>query len=108
MSAVTITVKRGVRAVVPVSLRYSVKDQTIRSQIRAGRNRSAPLIAEWEVKFVTDGSDGKIQLEMDDSVTVAIPNTVGYMDILRIGDGEPYSVLNDTIIEVVFKDTITE
>lgn len=107
MATVTITVKRGVRAVVPVSLRYSVKGQTIRSQIRAGRNRSAPLIAEWDVRFVNDGSDGKIQLEMDDSVTIAIPNTVGYMDIVRIESGEPYPVVDD-IIEVVFRDTITE
>lgn len=102
-----ITVHLGRTKILPVSLGYDVSEETIKSQIRARKDASSDLIAEWSVSFLDDGSDGEIILTLDDSVTAEIEHNKGYMDIMRISDGEPVPAF-DEIIEVLFQEPVTE
>ena len=89
---------------VNVDLGYDVSGDTLYSQIRT---TSGTLIASWTVTFDSDGSDGKIILVLDDSVTASVAYKTGLMDILRVSVGERYAVF-DQPLEVEFRDTVTE
>lgn len=89
----------------PVSLGYDVSGDTFKSDIRVAKDPESELIAEWQVSFLTDGTDGELVLTLDDAATDDVP-TVGYMDIKRTTGGEPVPVFNE-ILEVVFIDTVT-
>ena len=92
--------------VVPVSLGFDVSQDTFTSQIREEEDSASPLIAEWTVSFLTDGTDGELLLTLDDSGTSQITKTKGFMDIKRVTGNEPVSVF-DAPIEVLFRNTIT-
>lgn len=89
-----------------VNLGFDVSGDTFESQIRAKANVDAELIAEWTIAFMTDGTDGRLILTLDDSVLSDISQRTGYMDIKRTSGGEPYEVFAP--LKVSFKDTVTE
>ena len=101
-----VVVHKGRTVILPISLGYDVSADTITSEIREGKDHESDLIATWVVSFATDGTDGQIILTLDDDVTRAITNSVGYMDLKRVTGGEPVSVFDD-ILEVLFKSTVT-
>lgn len=101
-----ITVHKGRTVTVLAALGYDVSSDVITSEIRESEHRTSPIIATWSISFATDGTDGELVLVLDDSITTAITKSVGYMDLKRIKDGEPLSVI-DKPIEVIFKETVT-
>lgn len=101
-----ILVPKGRTVVVPVSLGFDVSGDTITSQIRLDKNQASTLIATWVVTFATDGTDGELLLTLDNSITAAITQSSGHMDLKRISGGEPLSILNEPL-EVLFVNTVT-
>lgn len=101
-----IVVHKGRKTVIPVSLGFDVSGEVITSQIRSLPDQSSTLIATWTVAFLTDGTDGELILSLDDSVTVNIKETSGYMDLKRMSAGEPLSVF-DKPLEVELRGTVT-
>jgi len=93
--------------VIIVDLGFDVSADILSSEIRAEPFVEAPLIAEWQVVFENDGTDGLLVLTLDDSVTAAITYTTGYMDIKRVSGVEPIPVF-DRPLEVVFREVVTE
>ena len=105
-----IVVHKGRTKVVKFQANYDLSGDSITSQIRVAANRSSPLIAEWDVEFATDGSDGIVILRLDDTVTAEISHRCGYMDIKRcIGgpSGDPVQMFDDPL-QVVFKEVVTD
>lgn len=102
----SLIVHKGRTNIVPVSLGMDVSGDTITSEIRAKPVATSELIASWTVSFETDGSDGEIILTLDDSDTVDIAYTRGYMDLKRVTAGEPVPVF-DKPLHVEFKDVVT-
>jgi hypothetical protein len=90
----------------PVSLGMDVSGDTFTSQIRALKDPTSELIAEWDVDFDTDGSDGELVLTLDDSVTELITAETGYMDLKRVTGGEPVPVF-DKPLSVIFRLVVT-
>ncbi len=93
--------------VVLVNLGIDVSADTITSEIRSEPQVEAPLIATWNVDFVTDGTDGELVLTLDDATTADITANSGYMDLQRVSGGEPIPVF-DTPLEVTFRGSVTE
>lgn len=102
-----IIIERGRTKVVTVSIGEDVSEETITSQIRVGKSKDSDLIAEWVVTLDTDGTDGEVILTLDNTITAAIEEKKGYMDIKRIVDGEPVSAFDGFIITKI-TDPITE
>jgi hypothetical protein len=102
-----VIVHKNRRNVIRVDLGMDVSADTLTSQIRTQPDVNSPLIVEWEVEFETDGEDGKLILTLDDTVTADIPQSSGYMDILRVSGSEPLPVF-DRPLEVSFRGTVTE
>lgn len=90
--------------VITVSLGIDVSDDDITSEIRTA---SGDLIATWGVVFDSDGSDGELILTLDDTITSAITQPSGLMDLKRVSNGEPISVF-DKPIEVEFREIVTQ
>lgn len=101
-----ITVFKGRTNVVTVDLGFDVSSDTLTSQIRSEPSRASSLLATWAITFLTDGTDGKLILTLDDSELTNVEVSKGYMDIKRLSGGEPLPLF-DEIIEVVFKDAVT-
>jgi len=101
-----ITVFKGRTNVVTVDLGFNVSADTLTSQIRSEPSRASSLLATWAITFLTDGTDGKLILTLDDSELTNVEVSKGYMDIKRLSGGEPLPLF-DEIIEVVFKDAVT-
>jgi len=101
-----VIVYKGRTVIVPVSLGFDVSGDTITSEIREGKDSASDLIAEWDVTFDSDGTDGEIVLTLDNSVTSLIDKTTGYMDLKRVTAGEPINVFDEPL-EVLFKNTVT-
>lgn len=99
----TIVVHKGRTNIITASLGIDVSGDTLTSEIRTA---SGTLIATWSVAFDGDGTDGEIILTMDNSVTSAIEQPSGFMDLKRISNGEPLPVF-DKPLEVEFRETIT-
>ncbi len=102
-----VKVQRGKTVILPVSLGFDVSQDTITSEIRVDKSQSSTLIATWAVAFETDGQDGELILTLDNSITVEISNSVGYMDLKRVAGGEPLPIFNEPL-EVLFVNTITQ
>jgi len=92
--------------ILPVNLGFDVSDDTITSQIRVGKDSESELIAEWDVSFVTDGTDGKVLLTLDNSISATITQKAGYTDMKRVSGGEPFPVY-DSSIRVSFREVVT-
>jgi hypothetical protein len=85
-----------------------VSNDTITSEIRSEPTQEAPLLATWAVAFVTDGTDGKLILTLDNTFTEQIAANSGFMDLKRVlPSGEPVAVF-DKPLEVTFRGTVTE
>lgn len=101
-----VIVHKGRTNVLPVNLGFDVSGDTFTSQIRTQPSQDSTLIAEWTVTFATDGTDGKLILRLDNSVTSLIAETAGYMDLKRINGSEPIAVF-DKPLEVLFQGSVT-
>lgn len=93
--------------IIEVHLGYDVSGDTITSEIRSQPSLDAPLIATWNVAFLTDGRDGKLRLTLDNAVVADIAANSGYMDMKRVVDGEPFAVFDEPL-EVTFRGVVTE
>lgn len=105
-----ITVYKGRTKILGVKVMEDVSGDVITSQIRAGKNRNTPIIAEWDVQFVTDGRDGDLIFVLDDTVTAGVAHRIGYFDAKRLigGDGgEPVQLISEPLM-VVFREVVTE
>lgn len=87
--------------VLSVSLGSDVSADTFTSEIREKVGVASPLIATWDVAFLTDGTDGELVLTLDDSELVAVTQKAGYMDIKRTSGGEPYEVFPPIKVKLV-------
>lgn len=93
--------------VVLLNLGINISSDVITSEIRAEDNSESELLATWLVSFVTDGTDGKCILTIDDSALTAVgERTTGFMDAKRFSGGEPLPVF-DAPLQVVFRESIT-
>lgn len=92
--------------VVQVDLGFDVSTDVLTSEIRAGKNLGSSLIATWAVSFLTDGTDGKLVLTLDDSDLDSVSEKVGYMDLKRVSAGEPLPVFANPI-KVKFLESVT-
>lgn len=101
-----IVVYRGRVTKVVVSLGINVSSDTITAQIRSEAKSTSQLIAAWHVSFLTDGTDGKLVLSLDDSENELGSRTTGFMDLKRVSSGEPIPVF-DRPIPVVITETVT-
>jgi hypothetical protein len=90
--------------IISVALGFDVSNDTITSEIR---DKDLELIAEFDVSFASDGSDGELILTLDDEQTSEITQVYGYMDLKRFSGGEPLSVF-ESPLEVIFQEVITE
>lgn len=101
-----IIVHKGRTNTVQVFLGYDVSDDEITSEIRSEPTLESTLIATWAVSFLTDGTDGKLVLSLDDTVTTGITANSGYMDLKRVVGTEPVPVFDEPL-EVVFRGAVT-
>lgn len=90
-----------------VFMGFDVSADTFASEIRTEPDVGSTLICAWTVGFLTTGTDGKLLLTLDDSVTEDITYNSGYMDLKRTSGGEPYAVF-DSPLEVIFRGAVTE
>lgn len=90
-----------------VNLGIDVSMDTFESQIRSQPEEDAPLIATWDVTFLTDGTDGKLKLTLDGLTTSQITASIGYMDIKRLSGSLVLPVF-DQPLDVLFRDAVTE
>lgn len=93
--------------IVQVSLGYDVSQDTLTSEIRAGKDVTSDLIVAWDISFDTDGTDGELIFTIDDSASSQISANDGFMDIKRVTGGEPVVVF-DGLITVRFKSPVTQ
>lgn len=103
MSDDSVIVYKGRTNVLPVNTGMDLSGDTVTSEIRTA---DGTLIATWDVEFAGDGTDGKLILTLDDSVTSLIVETMGKMDLKRVSAGEPYPIFADAV-EVEFRKTVT-
>lgn len=101
-----IVVYKGRTNIVGVSLGYDVSADTITSEIREKPDQGSTLIATWDVVKLSGGTTGELTLTLDDTVTAAIEQKTGYMDIKRTSAGEPLTVFEHPL-EVSFMGTVT-
>lgn len=101
-----VEVYKGRTVVLPVSLGFDVSQDTFTSEIRVRPSPSSTLIAAWDITFLTDGKDGELILRLDASITSAITQNLGYMDLKRVSGPNPLPVF-DAPLEVVFLNTVT-
>lgn len=102
-----VIVYKGRTNTIIVNLGIDASSDTYTSQIRSEPDVESLLLADWTVSFVTDGTDGKLKLTLDDIVTAQIAADSGYMDLKRVSGGEPLAVF-DQALEVSFRGTVTE
>lgn len=106
MSEKPLIIHRGRTNVVLLGIGVDVSGDTITSQIRTKRDVNSPLLAEWEVTPVTDGTDGELRLTLSAEKT-NVSNTNGYMDLKRVSSGQPLSVFAEPL-RVSFQGVVTE
>lgn len=78
------------------------------SHIRSQRHPESPLLAEWDISFATDGTDGRLLLHLTAAETAEIEAPDGYMDIKALNSGLPDDIEQLTgILHVVFDWPVT-
>ena len=102
-----VIVHKGRTNTLRIEMGIDVSPDTFTSEIRAEPTVDSPLIATWNVAFVTDGTDGELILTLDDVATKQIKANSGYMDLKRVSGSEPVPVF-DRPLEVSFRGTVTE
>jgi hypothetical protein len=90
--------------VIQIWLGADVSNDSFVGEIREKQNSTSPLIATWDVTFLTDGTDGKLVLTIDDS-EANITQKSGFTDLKRISGGEPLPAFDP--IPVKFIETVT-
>jgi hypothetical protein len=98
-----LTVYKNRTNVIQVHLGFNVSADTITSEIR---DKAKELLATWVVSFLTDGTDGKLVLTLDNANLANLTAKTGLMDFKRMSNGEPLPLIDEPI-DVTFKDTIT-
>jgi hypothetical protein len=106
MSSNVVVVHKNRTNTISVSMGMDVSADEITSQIRSAPDTKSQLIAEWEVSYLTDGTDGEVILTLDDASTAQIEADRGYMDLKRVVNNEPVPVF-DRPLEVEFRGTVT-
>jgi hypothetical protein len=91
---------------VPLNLGIDVSSDVITSQIRVEPNQTSMLLAEWDVSFDTDGTNGKIILRIEPEQLSGITRKYGYMDLKRVSAGHALSVFREPL-KVAFKEVVT-
>ena len=99
-------VHRNRTNVVPLSLGFDVSGDTITSQIRRELGETGTPLAEWEVTFDTDGTDGEIILTLPEASVEIITANYGWMDLKRTSNGQPLSVFLEPL-RVKFQGVVT-
>ena len=107
MSDNKVIVHKGRTNTLQINMGLNIASDTFTSEIRAEPTVDSPLIATWTVAFLTDGTDGKLKLTLDDQITKLIAPNSGYMDLKRISGSEPVPVF-DRPLEVSFRGTVTQ
>jgi hypothetical protein len=102
-----VIVHKGRTNILQINLGVNVSADTFVSEIRSEPTQDSPLIATWVISFVTNGTDGKLKLTLDNVITDQIAANSGYMDLKRVSNGEPIAVF-DRPLEVSFRGTVTE
>ena len=102
----SIIVHKGRTNIVTVAMGFDVSTDIITSEIRAEPDINSLLIAEWDVTFESDGTDGILVLTMDDVITAQITASGGFMDLKRVSGGEPLPVF-ERPLEVQFQGSVT-
>jgi hypothetical protein len=90
-----------------VDLGEDVSADTFTSEIRAEPDHTSTLLMTWVVDFETDGTDGRLELTVDNLITEQITVDSGYMDVKRVSGGEPVPMF-DKPLEVIFRGVVTE
>ena len=102
-----VIVTKGRQTNLEVNFAYDLTGATFSSQIREAPSSSSPLIAEWDVSLLTDGTDGKLMLSLPPEDTADIVQTIGYMDIKKVVGSVPYKAFEGYLM-VVFEESVTE
>jgi hypothetical protein len=92
--------------IIQVYMGMDVSDDVITSEIRSEPTIESPLIATWDVDYLTDGTDGKLVLMIDDILAAQISANSGYMDMKRVRGGQSFPVF-DQPLEVTFRGVVT-
>jgi hypothetical protein len=91
---------------VPLGLGYDVSGDTITSHIKATVDPAAPPLCEWDVIFLTDGTDGELVLILEEASLSAVTQRYGFMDLKRTSGGEDFSVFLEPL-KVKFQGVVT-
>jgi hypothetical protein len=105
MSGVLVVHKGRLNRVI-IELVGNISTSSFASEIRSEPNSDSPLLATWTVAFLTDGTDGKLLLSLDEVASAQITALSGYMDVKRTFAGSVYPEF-DKPIEVRFQGTVT-
>jgi hypothetical protein len=89
-----------------IDLGFDISGETYSSQIRSEPKQDAPLLADWQVAFFSDGTDGKLRLILTQLITGQISADSGYMDLKRVTGGVALAVFNEAL-KVEFRGTVT-
>lgn len=89
-----------------VDMKEDVSAMTLTAEIRTQPSHLSPLIATWTVQLVTDGTDGLVDLVLDNTIAAQIEADMGYTDIKKVVAGEPYPGFARPM-EVYFQGTVT-
>ena len=100
-----ITIDKGRTKRLTMHLGIDITGDTITSEIRTQPEATSTLIATWTVT-VEDAPTGAILLVLDNTITGAITQVSGYMDVKRVSGGEPLSVFEEPL-EVYFQGVPT-
>lgn len=106
MSMSPVVIHRNRTTTLRVELGYDASGDTFDAQIRTKEDHTSTKLGDFSVSFETDGSDGVLLLTFDDSLTTSITHDKGFMDVRRISNGEPLSVMAEPL-KVIFRGTIT-
>jgi hypothetical protein len=92
--------------VVPLGLGFDVSGDEFTSQIRKEKSVESDLLAEWDVTFANDGTDGELVMILAADALNEVSVSSGYTDLKRVSNGQPLSVFSEPI-PVVFEGVVT-
>jgi hypothetical protein len=91
--------------VIQVDLGEDVSADTFTSEIRTEPDTNSQLLAEFDVDFVTDGTDGKLTLTLSALDAGQITVDSGWTDIKRVSGADPVPVFEP--LEVSIRGVVT-
>ena len=100
-----VIVHKGRTNTLEIRLGYDATGDVFASEIRTQPTMDAHLIAAWSIN-TANIADGILLLTLDDSITSAIAEVSGYMDLKRVSGGQPIPVF-DKPLEVLFRGSVT-